>query len=151
MKFRECLPYIGIGALLAAVIVGASRERPVKPELLADVNGDGVRDAIIFSQDPLIANAVGYDFVCYIDGRDIRKEGTEYFARGFPTRLAGPLRNQDTLNSYRYISIGNYDKDPRLDIRVTTNYPDLHGLPIEEDFYNRLPPKQSETGSSGTL
>lgn len=117
------------GSAVAAVVLAAwgigklgSTATKINPDTWYDVNQDGVQDAILLSGPDFN----GMQGVFYVDGRSIEKDAQGSFYSGY---FAGfhPMIHVDPKPDAaitRSISVGDYDSDGKIDVRVRDTFPD---------------------------
>ena len=112
-----------------------SRERPITPRAMADVNGDGVKDPLVFRPATGMIDrwAVGYH-----DGKDIRRdESGQLYARGFPTQLNETLlEDGHNYQGQGRITFRRFEDNPRLDMVIRV--PDAEDQ-VFSDISSRVP------------
>lgn len=148
MRDRNDKSGLAIWAAASAFVLGlaaisTNREYQITPEALGDLNGDGRAEVFVFKEDLL----TGTEFIGYVDGKQVRQEGDKYFARGgsaiIPGTATGYTCGKPGVVS-RGIAAGNFDNDPRLDLKYVEVLQDFP-LFSERVFMNiGMPSQQAE-------
>lgn len=133
-----------VTTLVAAGIVwfvnGLTKESRVhEPYTLVDVTNDGVEDAVTIFPD---YQSDHFDKLGLADGQYLRKDldGKAYrdsegfvYARGGAMPLLGtPVKRPESYVDSRVISVGNYNENPMLDVKISDSTPDF---PVSVDQY----------------
>ncbi|MBU0760585.1 MAG: hypothetical protein KJ600_03115 [Nanoarchaeota archaeon] len=122
---RRKIATVGLvaGVCVGFALVGTSLNRAyrVTPETIGDVNGDGVKDALVFNS-PFWRNT---ESISYFDGRGIRKdENGVYYSTNPPSSIPGTtMYRQDPHITNRMIMAGNFDNQPGLDVIIYEKRP----------------------------
>lgn len=137
-----------IGAIAGILAYSTYKDHQVRgPIAMADVNGDGIQDAVTLVDSLKVNASDKFQNLGYYDGKFLMKDTQGnlykdpqglYHARGGPNELMGtPVWRQSDSTVERMLQVGNFGGEKGLDVKVidtTADFPICYEQVLKDVF-----------------